>query len=248
MLIDTLPPTQLILPVVGVFMLALFVRSSLGFGDALIAMPLLSFFTDLQTATPLVALMGFSMAIGILLSSWRDVDIKAAWRLILASALGIPIGLYLLTNVPEGYVLVLLGLILIGYGVYNLAQFRLPEIKRDEFAFLFGFVAGILGGAYNTNGPPVVIYGSMRRWEPQFFRATLQAFFISSNFMIVLGHGLSGLWTPTVLWLSAIVLPIAIIMVITGGLLMSRMPQQLFSRIIYFFLIVIGVVMIVRVF
>ena len=46
----------------------------------------------------------------------------------------------------------------------------------------FGFFAGILGGAYNTNGPPVVIYGSLRKWSPATFRATLQGYFFMAAF------------------------------------------------------------------
>ncbi len=242
-----MPSINIVLPVVAIFAVALFVRSSLGFGDALIAMPLLSLIVDVQTATPLVALVGISMAIGILFSSWREVDLSAAWRLIIASAFGIPIGLYLLTNVSEVYVLVLLGVILIGYGVYNLADFSLFEIKNERYAFMVGFFAGIFGGAYNTNGPPIVIYGSMRRWSPELFRATLQAYFISISALIVVGHGLAGLWTPTVLSLFAMLLPLAVLMVFAGKLAIKWLPQAAFRRIVYIFLVVIGVVMIIRV-
>lgn len=241
-----MPPFNIILPVLAIFVIALFVRSSLGFGDALIAMPLLSLVVGVQTATPLVAIIGLVMAIGILLSSWQDVNLKAAWRLILSSAFGIPIGLYLLTNVPETYVLILLGIILIFYGIYNLFEFRVLEIENDGFAYVFGFIAGILGGAYNTNGPPIVIYGSMRRWPAELFRATLQAYFVSVNVLIVAGHGLSGLWTPTVLWLAVVLAPIATVMVMLGKFTITRLPQRLFARIVYAFLVVIGIVMIVR--
>ena len=31
------------------------------------------------------------------------------------------------------------------------------------------------------NGPPLVIYGALRRWSPQHFRATLQGYFLPAS-------------------------------------------------------------------
>ena len=40
-----------------------------------------------------------------------------------------------------------------------------------------GFLAGVLGGAYGMNGPPLAIYGPQRRWTPEFFRPRCKATF-----------------------------------------------------------------------
>lgn len=61
-----------------------------------------------------------------------------------------------------------------------------------------GFVAGIMGGAYGMNGPPLAIYGSMRRWSAQHFRATLQGYFLPASVLGMAGYWLKGLWTPAV--------------------------------------------------
>src|SRR3989339_2086255 len=75
-----------------VFVSAL-VRTVLGFGNALVAMPLLALAgIGMKTATPLVALLSLVLAIAILLQGWRKVDIRSAWRLLATTALGIPIG------------------------------------------------------------------------------------------------------------------------------------------------------------
>ncbi len=91
--------------VLSILFLSTFIRSALGFGDALIAMPLLAMVVGLQVATPLVAMGASTIAFTILLKSWRKVEIKAAWRLVISTWIGIPIGIFfprgLLTFFPK---------------------------------------------------------------------------------------------------------------------------------------------------
>lgn len=234
-----------ILPILSIIFLATFTRSALGFGDALIAMPLLALVLDMQTATPLVAFGASTIAITILLKQWRSVDIKAAWRLILSSLIGIPFGLLLLKTAPESTVKAILGVVLIGFGLYNLVKPNLPPLRSEKLAYLFGWVAGVLGGAYNTNGPPVVIYGTLQKWDPENFRATLQCYFLPTGLMILIGHGLAGLWTPTVLRLYIYSLPVIMLAIFVGGKLNKVMSGGQFNRVIYALLVVMGALMFV---
>ncbi len=236
--------TSIILVLVVLF-IAAFTRSALGFGDALIAMPLLAMIVGMQIATPLVALGASTIAITILLGAWRGVELRAAWRLVLATIIGIPFGLYLLRAAPEALVKAILGMVLIGFGLYNLIAPRLPRVANENLAFIFGFVAGILGGAYNANGPPAVIYGVLRGWEPQKFRATLQGYFLPTGMTILISHGLAGLWTPNVLRLYIYALPVIITAVLVGGRVNKKVPAGRFSNIVYACLVIMGFLLIV---
>ena len=61
--------------VLSVVFLAAFTRSALGFGDALIAMPLLALMVGMKTATPLVALASSTIAATILMiAGGRDLE------------------------------------------------------------------------------------------------------------------------------------------------------------------------------
>ena len=196
--------------VMGILFLSTFIRSALGFGDALIAMPLLTMVVGLQVATPLTAMGATTIAISILLRSWKKVDIKAAWRLVLTTWIGIPIGIYFLKAAPDLIVKSLLGILITGFGLYNLIVPNLPRLRNENWAYLTGIIAGILGGAYNTNGPPVVIYGMLRRWDPEKFRATLQGYFLPTGLAILISHGVSGMWTGEVLNLYLFSLPLPV--------------------------------------
>ena len=237
-----------VLPVLAVIFLSTFIRSALGFGDALIAMPLLAMLAGLEVATPLVALGASTIAITILLGAWKQVDIRATWRLVVSTLVGIPLGLLLLKAAPQAIVEALLGLVLVGFGLYSLVVPRLPTLDNENLSYVFGLIAGILGGAYNTNGPPVVVYGALRGWSSERFRATMQGYFLPTGLTILISHGLAGLWTSTVLRLYAYALPVIVTAVVVGGWVNKRIAADRFHRVIYGFLVVMGIILIVRVF
>src|SRR5690606_10443789 len=114
--------------------------------------PLLAMTVGLRTASPLVAFMGPTISLMILAGNWRRIELKSAGRLIVASFLGIPVGIYGLARVPEGPLKVVLGLLILLYGAFGLIK---PKARiRNEKPWLpwsVGWIAGVLGGAYNTN-------------------------------------------------------------------------------------------------
>lgn len=219
------------------------IRATVGFGNALIAMPLLVMLLGVKTASPLVALLGPVIAVAMLVLEWEEIDVRAAGKLLLASLVGIPVGLFFLSRAPESLVRGVLGLVLVGFGIYNLWGPPLPTLRQPVFSYLFGFIAGILGGAYNTNGPPVVIYGVMRRWSAEKFRATLQGYFLISGLLILLGHGLSDLWTREVWNLFYVSLPAALLAVLVGSWAARRIPEERFRLTVNLFLIAAGFLM-----
>jgi uncharacterized protein len=217
-----------------------FIGSAIGFGDALVAMGLVTNLIGLQTATPLVALVGTVISSVILAAQWRQLNLNASFPLIISTLVGIPIGLVLLKFAPEQLARAVLGVILITYGAYGLLGLKLPVVRTDRFAGLFGLVAGVLGGAYNTNGPPIVVYGTLKRWHPEQFRLTLQGYFFFTNFLILAGHAVSGLWTTKVWGLFLVSLPAVGVSVWLGGIANQHIKRELFAKLILGVLLVVG--------
>jgi uncharacterized membrane protein YfcA len=231
----------------AVLFVAAFVRSALGFGDAVVAMPVLAMALGLRTATPLVAFVGPTISILILARSWRKVEFRTAGPLVVATLIGIPFGIYGLAKLPEAPLKIALGAVILAYGVVGLAK-RLTRIANGSrrFPWIIGWVAGVLGGAYNTNGPPIVAYGMLRGWPPESFRATLQGYFLPTGLAIVAGHGLAGLWTPAVFRTYVVALPGIVIGVVLGGLVNKRISHELFSKLVYASLALMGAAMLLR--
>lgn len=235
---------NLIIIILSIIFVAALTRSTFGFGDALIAMPLLALFIDIKIATPLMALIAFFIAISILIKNRDKVEFKSVWRLIVASLVGIPIGLWYLDDINENIIKLILGIIILTFAVYNLAKPKLHQLKSEKYAWIFGFIAGVLGGAYNTNGPPIVIYSSLKKWNPQNFRATLQGYFFTTGILLVISHGIAGNYTNQVLTYFAYCLPVVLVAVIIGAKLNKKIPIIRFHKYIYMILIFLGFMLI----
>ena len=237
-----------------IFFFAEIVRSAIGFGNALIAMPLLVLFLDLQTATPLFALACLPASIAIIATSWRDIHLKDARQLLIGSFVGIPVGIWVLNNVPREIGIGVLAVMIILYGIYSLwasvkpqaVKTSQPPPENDRLAYVVGAISGVTTAAFNIGGPPAVVYGTFRRWPPAHFRATLQSYFFISGTIVMFGHGLSGLWTREVLGLFLWTIPVTLTATFIGGRINQHIPQETFRRIINVFLIINGVFMLVR--
>lgn len=224
----------------GILALAAFTESVSGFGAALVAMAFLPFLIGIQQAVPLVALVSLVLQIVLLLYYRAAVNLQAMRRVIFGSLLGIPLGIYFLRGVDEQIVLRLLGIVLVSYAVYALLKLHLPAFANPNWGWLFGFVAGILGGAYNTSGPPVVIYGQSQNWNPAAFKANLQSFFLVNSAIVLLGHALSGNVTPQIMNYFLIALPALALGIFVGLQLNRRIDPLRFRQIVQGLLIVLG--------
>lgn len=225
---------------------ACMVGSAFGFGIGLVSMPLLALVLPVRTATPLVGMVGGTVSVGILAFHWREVDVRGVGRLVAAGALGVPVGLFLLKGAADTAMKLALAAVILLFAAYRLATPRFPLLRSDRSAFLFGFAGGILGGAYNTSGPPVIVYGQLRAWPRDTFRASLQGFFVPAGGFALLGHMAAGLWTAEVLRLYALQLP-GLALAFAGGLFLRRvLPQERFDKAVYVLLLCVGALLAVR--
>jgi uncharacterized membrane protein YfcA len=234
---------------------ATLIRSAFGFGEGLVAVPLLAFYIPLEVAAPLAVLLSITIALIVVMQDWKKVHVGSAAWLLSATVLGIPVGLLLLTSSHQRLVKGTLGVIILGFAVYSLISQtaigkkwgggKQPELERDSRAWLLvcGFCAGVLGGAYGMNGPPLVVYGSMRRWTAQHFRATLQGYFLPASIIGMIGYWVAGLWVPAVTHYFVISLPVTLLAIFLGRLLNHRMHGANFLKYIYLCLAVIGAIL-----
>jgi uncharacterized membrane protein YfcA len=233
------------LHVLVVIFLATLFRSAFGFGEALIAVPLLALFLPIKVAAPLAVLVSITIAAVVVAQDWRKIHVRSAGWLVAASLFGIPVGLLLLTSTHQQAVKIALAIFIIAFSVYSLLGRKPPELKTDSKVWLLGcgFVAGVIGGAYGMNGPPLVIYGAMRRWSAQHFRATLQAYFLPASVIGMSGYWLAGLWVPIVTHYYLLCLPALLPAILLGRVVNHRLQGDAFLKYVYVGLAGIGVVL-----
>ena len=133
--------------VLAVLFLATLVRSTFGFGEALIAVPLLALLIPVEVAVPLATLVSITVA-GIVVLQDRATSIggSVSDNLVLSTFVGIPFGLGLLTLVAEPVMKTVLTVIIMSFSAYCLLGRNRLHLKDDRQAWLFGFAGGVLGG------------------------------------------------------------------------------------------------------
>lgn len=224
----------------GIVFLAVFTQSVSGFGSALVAMALLPAVIGIHLATPLVAVVALALE-AVLVVRYQDaMDVRAVWNIALAAVIGTPLGVFFLSRSDERIALGVLGVIIAGYALYALLKFKMPRLENPLWAYLAGFFGGMLGGAYNTAGPPVIVYADCRRWKPDVFKGNLQGYFIIVSVAVVISHALSGNFTPqvwTLFWWS---IPF-IVVGLVAGLSMDRwLHPTTFRKVVLLLLLVMG--------
>lgn len=220
------------------------VRAAFGFGDALIGMPLLAMTIGLKQATPLMALTPLAIGLLILIRHWRHVQFGSTWRLIISTLAGVPLGIYFLKGVNEAVVKIVLALLLIIFSIFKLLEPKMKKLEGEAWSYPVGILAGMLGGAYNSNGPPIIFYASLKQWPPSSFRATLQGYFFATGIFVAVGHVMAGNCTPIVLHYFIFSMPVMLVAIYVGGKIHQKIPAEHFIKLIYWLLIGIGLLLI----
>ena len=244
---------MMFLLIAAIFALGSCVQTIAGFGSALVVMPILTQFVGVQTAASVMALVGATVTLSVLYQNRQGLQWREAGRLLVGSVVGVPLGALALKFLPPAPIMALLGAVLLIYGIYSLATARsisasnlMPAPSGRLTTALVGFCSGILGGAYATDGPPLVIYGSVKRWSKQSFRSILQACFLVNGILIVACHGAGGLVTTDVLTYCAYGIPGMAAGLLIGTVLDRRINHALFHRLLVWLILLLAAALLGR--
>src|ERR1700743_1986737 len=112
--------SSIIIPVLSIIFIATIFRSAFGFGESLVAVPLLAIWLPLNVAVPLSVLVSVTIALVVVVQDWNKIHFRSAGGLILYTLIGVPIGLLLLVSLDERIVKAILGAIIITFSFYLL--------------------------------------------------------------------------------------------------------------------------------
>jgi uncharacterized membrane protein YfcA len=227
-----------------VILFASFTQSAAGFGLGLVAMPFIIEPLGVQSSASLIALIALITRIVLLIVYRQSLNLRVVSRLTAASLLALPLGVLLLQRLEAALVLALLGIVVSGYALYALLGLRLPELPNPRWAYGFGFLSGLLSGAYNTGGPPVVMYGTSRRWGPAEFKSNLQGFGLINSVLVIVLHAAAQHYTAAVLQQFVLTLPAVLIGLLLGIQATRLMNDRLFRRLVLLILLIVGLTLI----
>lgn len=225
--------------------LAALVQGYFGFGFGMAAMAGLTFTAELLHAAGVVNL------IGLVLSAWIGWQLREGilwplvWRMMGPLVVGVIIGVTALSSLDGTLMVRVLGVAIVAISGWNWAS---PSLRSSESAALdrlAALVGGLLGGAFNAGGPPLIAHLFRHPEHPDRLRATLQALFLGISLTRLPVAAAQGLIT-TAIWIDfALALPITLAAVALGDRLARRTDPSRFRRWCWLGLGLMGVALIV---
>jgi uncharacterized membrane protein YfcA len=210
---------------------ASFNQAIVGFGFALLAVPLLSLGTTASHAVVIMSLLNFPLSIVMALRHHDHVDRTAARTITLASVAGMPLGLVVLTVVSDSVLRFIIGGVVVVLATVIASGVRLTRGVR-AVNLLSGFTSGILSMSTGTNGPPLVLGLRARGLSAQEFRSTISVLFAVSGAVSMLLFIAVGRVDGDALASAAIGYPFVALGWFAGDRIAPRVNERFFGRLV----------------
>lgn len=227
---------------------AAFVQSVSGFGMAIVAVALLPLVMDLKDAIALIAV--FNLFVSTLTLFWNRSGFswKIARPLVIGMIIGIPVGYYFLQSTDSTILIRVLGIVLILIAVSDTILARKHHYSLPAWsAWPFAVFGGVIGGAFNVGGPPIVAYTYSQSWSKTQIVATLQSVFLIAGFFrnaLMISHDLTTSGRTDWSWALATNLlasiPLAILAIWMGKKCLDRIPQSILRATVFTFIFIMG--------
>ena len=225
---------------------ASFVMGLAGFGIALVAMAFLPFLMPPTTAVVLLTIYATVFAGAIFIPVRHHLRPRGVIHLLIGTVLGTPFGVWVLATFPMSTLNRLIGAVLVLVVVLEWAGVYPERPSGRGWGVGAGFLAGLVGGAVGTPGPPAVLYSTTQGWSPRTIKANLQAFFVVNQAVILAGYWWAGLLTREVWRVSASFALPAAVGIALGILLFNHVDQLRFQRIVFGVILLSGLALLGR--
>jgi uncharacterized membrane protein YfcA len=239
-------PVELPLFLIATFAGALVAGLS-GFAFGLVVSAIwLYILTPLQTATLIIA---FGLIVqGI--SVWklrRALDWRRLWPFVAGAAVGVPIGVSILTWANPAYVRAGIGVFLVLYSLYALFRPAIKPIRAGVAAdATIGFLNGVLGGITGLAGILVTIWCGLRGWPKDQQRTVFQPVAVAIFLMSAVWIGARGAVTADTIKLFLLGLPALLIGTWLGLKLFGRLDEASFRKVVLVLLLASGAVLMLQ--
>jgi uncharacterized membrane protein YfcA len=225
---------------------ACFVQGLAGFGIGLVSLAFLPFLMSPQHAIVLITIYAAVFIVIIFVPLRHDFTMHGMTELMVGTILATPAGVWLLAALPPDLLKRLIGLVLLAIVALEWLGLYPERLRGRGWGFGAGLAAGVLGGAIGTPGPPVILYAAAQDWSTRTVKANIQAFLIVNQAVILVGYWWAGLldrevWRLT--WLYAVP---AVIGLVAGMFLFTRLDRGRFRQVVFAVLFISGLVLLIR--
>ena len=216
-------------------------KGGFGSGAGLFATPLMALAVPIpQAAAILLPILLVMDAAG--LWAYRGVFSRENLRLILTGGvLGVALGALTFRYFDEAWIRVLLGALSIGFVAQRYVRRDVRPAQRSTPKGLFwSAFSGVTSTIAHAGGPPLSIYLLPQRLDKAVMVGTTVIFFAVINAVKLVPYAWLGLFDARNLTTSLALAPLAPVGIWIGITLMRKIPEDLFYRICYALLLVVG--------
>ena len=222
---------------VAIAMLSGVVRGFTGFGSALIYVPLMSAVYGPKIAAASFLAIDLMTGIAFALGVWRQARWQEVLPLAAAALFAAQFGTLILQYADP---------VALRWGICAMVAVLVPVLASGwryhgrpmlAITIVVGLLAGLIGGAVQISGPPVILYWLGSPHPGSVIRANFVVYFLLFASGSAVTYIFHGLLTPQVLALAAIVGPLHILAMWGGSRLYHRASEQTYRRVAY---VVIG--------
>ncbi len=237
--------TQILL-IVLILLTASTTQGLSGFAFQLISVPLLAMVIGIKSAVVLAALFGYTVNIYLLIVLKEHLKFFRLKKLFFGALIGVPIGAYFLAQANELLLEHLLGAIIFIFVFFSLIKIIKPIGISEYWGYAFGFISGLLGGAFNTNGPPVIIYFYLQGIEKESLKASIAGYFLFTLTLIIISHFIAGIVPLKTYLMYFEFFPVVILGAFIGQRLFGKVPSETYNKIILVLLGLVSISLILR--
>ena len=214
-------------------------QAVVGFGFALLTVPIMMQIVGLQRAVILASLIGTANNVFQYRDLKHNQDKLQVKRFLLASCVGAPFGLIAFIYANQQVLKILLGIGVL-FGVLLLARGRDLTHAHISLDWSMGVISGFLLTSTSTNGPPLVFAMQARKSDPQVFRSTLNMVFLVSGIYGLVLFAAFGEISLSDIWISLALLPSMIAGVYAGRFIRNRVDPDRFRLLVLILLALAG--------
>ena len=220
-------------------------------GVGSVALPLMVLVIEpVQAAAIMLPILIAQDTVGVW-SFRRHLDWYVLGWMLPGATLGILIGYLFAASLSSEAVMALVGTISIAFGAYRLWLGRRGPLKAGAsspgwIGSLLGVASGFTSQIAHAGAPPFQLWVMPRRLERNFLVGTSAVYFAALNLIKVPAFAALGQFSATNLLTAAALLPVAIVSTFAGVWLVRRIDGERFYKIIYWLMILVGVILLLE--
>jgi uncharacterized protein len=208
-------------------------RGFSGFGGALIFVPLASAAVGPQAAAPIMLVIDGIAQLALLKNAWRQANRREVGIMAAGALVGIPLGAAVLTYLDATTLRWMIAMLIVAMLALLISGWRYHGQPTMPTTVGVGFAGGILSGAIQAGGPPVVAYWLGGTSSALTVRANIILFFFCTSVVAAISYLASGLLGLEVLLLSALTAPGYALGMFLGTRMFGLASDAMFRRVCF---------------